>query len=145
MIKLRLALLLLLSIFVLNGFSQTSVLKSTDEIKKLSADVAKNIQENKVVEAFNKLRPYYNISEQELRIIQSQATTSLNELAKKHGKAESFVKVSEQGITDSGFRETYLIKFENTALSIRLTYYKNSKGWIVYNFEQNIDFEDEFR
>ena len=51
----------------------------------------------------------------------------------------------EQNIQDTAFRETYLLKFENTALRLIFTYYKNSKGWIINAFKWDDNYDEEFK
>ncbi len=70
---------------------------------------------------------------------------SLNVISQRFGKPESILKIKEQNIPDAAFRETYLVKFEYTAIRLVFTYYKNSKGWIINAFKWDDNYAEEFK
>ena len=65
-------------------------------------------------------------------------------LRDRFGKMESVIKVNEETIKDFALRETYILKFENSAIRLMYTYYKNEKGWILNGFKWDDSFDDEF-
>jgi hypothetical protein len=48
-------------------------------------------------------------------------------------------------IADFSIRETYIIRFENTAIRVIYTYYKNNSGWILNEFKWDDSFAEEFK
>lgn len=146
--KISLLRILLISIFTFSfavGNSQNSIIKDTDAARQISLQVSQDFKNNKIAEAFNLIRQYWPLPENEINTLESQTVSSLNLISDRYGKAESIIKVSEQGIKDTGLRETYLLKYENTAIRIIFTYYKNSRGWIINSFKWDSDFDEEFR
>ncbi|ACU07359.1 hypothetical protein FIC_00907 [Flavobacteriaceae bacterium 3519-10] len=134
----------LLIFFGLTDFyCQNSVLKDIDATKVLSRNVTQNFKDNKIEEAFNVLSPHWPMPVNEINNLKTQSILTINLISERYGKAESIVKVSEQNIMDVGFRETYLVKFEHTAIRLIFTYYKNSKGWLVNGFVWDSEFDEE--
>jgi hypothetical protein len=133
------------TLFVSTVNSQTSFIKDAEAAKQISQQVAQDFKENKISEAFNRIRKYWPLPENEINILETQTVSSLNLISDRYGRAESIVKVREEGIKDTGIRETYLLKFENTAIRIIFTYYKNNSGWIINSFKWDSDFDEEFR
>ena len=143
---LRKSLITLLVVFGLTDFySQNTLLKDTEAAKLLSRSVSQDFRDHKIEEAFNILSPYWPLPVNEINNLKTQTIQSINLISERYGKAESVVKVSEQNIKDAGFRETYLVKFEYTAIRLIFTYYKNSKGWLVNGFKWDSEFDEEFK
>lgn len=128
-----------------NCYSQVSTLKDTEAAKVVSKDVVQLFKENKINDSFKILKKYWPIPENEIDNLESQTIQSMNLISQRYGNAEGIVKSGEQNIKDTGFRETYLIKFENTAIRFVFTYYKNNKGWILNAFKWDSDFDEEFK
>lgn len=131
--------------FLSNSNAQDKVIKDIEEAKAVSKQVTQYFKENKITEAFDILRSHWPLPENEIYSLENQTIQSLNLVSERFGKQESIVKVSEQNIQDTAFRETYLLKFENTALRIIFTYYKNNKGWIINAFKWDDNYDEEFK
>ena len=69
----------------------------------------------------------------------------MNLLQARFGKTENVVKVNEEVIKDFAVKETYILKFENSAIRLIFTYYKNNSGWIINAFKWDDSFSEEFR
>lgn len=140
---------IILSAFVIlstsQSFAQYKYLKDIETAKLISKDVAQLFKENKINEAFIKIKTYWPLPENEINNIESKTIQSMNLVAERFGNSESTVKVSEQNIKETAFRETYLVKYENTALRLIFTYYKNNKGWIINGFKWDDSFGEEFK
>lgn len=125
--------------------AQDKVLKNIEEAKTVSKKITEHFKENEITEAFDILKLYWPLPQNEIYTLENQTVQSLNLVSQRFGKQESIVKVSEQNIQDTAFRETYLLKFENTALRLIFTYYKNSKGWIINAFKWDDNYDEEFK
>jgi hypothetical protein len=68
----------------------------------------------------------------------------LNLIEERFGAPIGSLKVKNETISDVATRETYLIRYENTAIRLIFTYYKNDKGWIVNAFKWDDSFGEEF-
>ena len=121
------------------------MLKDTETAKLISKSVTQDFRDNKIEEAFNTLSLYWPLPANEINNLKTQTIQSVNLISERYWKAESIVKVSEQTIKDTGFRKTYLVKFEYTAVRLIFTYYKNSKGWLVNGFKWDSEFGEEFK
>lgn len=134
-----------LILFLNNSNAQDKVLKNIDEAKAVSKKITEHFKENEITEAFDILKLYWPLPQNEIYTLENQTVQSLNLVSQRFGKQESIVKVSEQNIQDTAFRETYLLKFENTALRLIFTYYKNSNGWIINAFKWDDNYDEEFK
>lgn len=132
-------------LFTLQGSAQYKYLKDIENAKSISKDVAQLFKENKINEAFIKIKTYWPLQENEINNLESKTIQSMNLVAERFGNSEGIVKVSEQNIKDTAFREVYLIKYENTALRLIFTYYKNNNGWIINSFKWDDSFAEEFK
>lgn len=141
----KIAFLLFFTSFLNVSFAQSNVIKDIEAAKLISKEVTQQFKEREIDEAFTTLRFYWPLPENEIDNLQSQTIQSLNIISQRYGNAESIVKVNELNIKETGFREIYLIKFENTAIRLIFTYYKNNKGWIINAFSWDSDFDEEFK
>ena len=132
-------------LFTLQSSAQNKYLKDIENIKLISKDVAQLFKENKINEAFMKIKPYWPLSQNEIDNLESKTIQSMNLVAERYGNSEEIIKVSEQNIKETAYREIYLVKFENTALRLIFTYYKNKNGWIINGFKWDDSFTEEFK
>jgi len=141
----KVAFLLFFGLFLNLSTAQSIPLKDIEAAKIISKDVTQLFKENKINQAFELLRKHWPLPENEIDDLQSQTIKSLNIIAERFGKPESIVKINEQNIKETAFRETYLLKFENTAIRLVFTYYKNNNGFILNAFKWDSDFDEEFK
>lgn len=132
-------------LFTLQSSAQNKYLKDIENAKLISKDVAQLFKENKINEAFIKIKAYWPLPENEIDNLESKTIQSMNLVAERFGNSEQIVKVSEQNIKETAFREVYLVKYENTALRLIFTYYKNNTGWIINAFKWDDIFTEEFK
>lgn len=125
--------------------AQDEYLKDSVEAKDLSKKVAELFSENKISKSFKELTPYWPIPQNEIESIEEKTIKYLNLIDERFGKAIGIVKVNNETINDIALRETYLIRYENTAIRLIFTYYKNNNGWIVNSFKWDDSFKEEFK
>lgn len=128
-----------------NLFAQEKIIKDLEEAKAISKQVTQYFKENNTTEAFKILKSYWPLPENEIYSLENQTIQSLNIISQRFGKPESILKIKVQNIPDTAFRETYLVKFEYTALRLQFTYYKNNKGWIINAFKWDDNYSEEFK
>jgi hypothetical protein len=131
--------------FTCQSYAQMKYLKDIESAKVISRDVAQLFKENKINVAITKIKPYWPLPENEINNLESRTIQSMNLVAERYGNSEGIVKVSEQNIKETAFREIYLVKYENTALRLIFTYYKNNNGWIINGFKWDDNFTEEFK
>ena len=128
-----------------NLSAQEKIIKDIEEAKAISKQVTQYFKENNTIEAFKILKSFWPLPENEIYSLENQTMQSLNVISQRFGKPESILKIKEQNIPDAAFRETYLVKFEYTAIRLVFTYYKNSKGWIINAFKWDDNYAEEFK
>jgi len=135
----------LLTLFSIGIFAQDKYLKDVNETQELSKKVASLFNENKISKSFKELKPYWPLPQNELDELKEKTIKYLNIIEERFGKSIGILKVKNETISDIAIRETYLIRYENTAIRVIFTYYKNDKGWIVNAFKWDDSFTEEFK
>lgn len=133
-----------LSLVSVSLFAQDKYLKSVNETQELSQKVVDLFEKNKISESFDQLTPYWPLPQNELESIEEKTIKYLNLIEQRFGKSIGTLKVKNETISDIAIRETYILRYENTAIRIIFTYYKNNNGWIVNAFKWDDSFEEEF-
>ena len=136
---------LILSFLSLSIFAQDKYLKNEKETQELSRKVVSLFSDNKISESFDQLIPYWPIPQTEIESVEAKTIKYLNLIKQRFGKSIGTFKVKNETISDFAIRETYLIRYENTAIRLIFTYYKNNNGWIVNAFKWDDSFSKEFK
>ena len=136
---------IILSLFSIGLFAQNQYFKNTKETQQLSKKTVKLFYENKISEAFEQLMPYWPLPKNEIDAMKEKTIKYLNILAERFGKPIGTIKVKNEKISEIALRETYFIQYENTAIRLIFTYYKNNNGWIVNAFKWDDSFTEEFK
>jgi len=129
----------------LGVFAQDKYLKDPTETEALSAKVTGLFSDNKIAKSFKALTPYWPIPQNEIESIEEKTIKYLNIIEQRFGNALGVLKVNNEKIGDIAIRETYLIRYENTAIRLIFTFYKNNNGWIVNSFKWDDSFKEEFK
>ncbi len=141
----RIIISIFIMLFTIHSYAQNKYIKDIESAKLISKDVTQLFKENKINEAFKKIKTYWPLPENEIDNLESKTIQSMNLIAERFGQSEDIIKISEQNIKETAFREIYLVKFENTAIRLIFTYYKNRNGWIVNAFKWDDSFTEEFK
>ena len=134
-----------LSLVCVSLFAQDKYLQNVNETHELSQKVVDLFEKNKISESFDQLTPYWPLPQNELESIEEKTIKYLNLIQQRFGKPIGTLKVKNETISDIAIRETYIMRFENTAIRTIFTYYKNNNGWIVNAFKWDDSFEEEFK
>ena len=119
-------------------------LKDVTETQELSKKIVSLFNENKISESFEQLTAYWPLPLNEIESIEEKTIKYLNILEQRFGKSIGTLKVNNETISNIAIRETYLIRYNNSAIRLIITYYKNDKGWIVNAFKWDDSFTEEF-
>ena len=125
--------------------AQLQYLNSVEETQALSEEVTANFKDFEFSKAFNGLRKYWPLPDNEIDNIEQQSLKYLNLIKDRFGKTLRYKKIKNETISDIAVRETYLIQFEYTAVRVIFTYYKNDNGWLVNAFKWDDQFTQEFK
>lgn len=134
-----------LSFMSLGLIAQEKYLKDINETVELSKKVASLFIDNKISESFDLLADYWPMPQNELESIREKTIQYLNIIEQRFGKSIGTIKVKNETISDIAIRETYLIRYEHTAIRLIFTYYKSNNGWIVNAFRWDDSFAEEFK
>lgn len=145
MIIKRIAVLILIGTTFLETEAQDKFLNNSNETKELSQKVTELFNDNKISAAIKELKPYWPLPSNEIEGFEEKTIKYLNMLEGRFGKSEGTIKVNEETIKDVAIKETYLIKYQNTAIRLIFIYYRNKKGWIVNSFKWDDSFIQEFK
>jgi hypothetical protein len=127
------------------SFAQDKYLTDVDATQKLSKEVAQLFYDDYITVAFKKLTPYWPLPADELEGLEEKTIRYLNLLDTRFGKKTELVKLRDEKIGDFAKRETYLIRYELSAIRLIFTYYKNGNGWIVNAFKWDDKLSEEFK
>jgi hypothetical protein len=135
----------LLVLISLNLFAQDKYLKDVSQAQELSNKIVNLFKDNKISDAFTELKIYWPLPENEMNSIEEKTIKYLNLIDVRYGKCIGSLKVKNETINDIAVRETYLIRYEYSALRIIFTFYKNDSGWIINAFKWDDSFTEEFK
>ena len=124
--------------------TQTNYLKNEKETQELSQKVVSLFEKNKISESFEQLTLYWPLPKNEIESLEEKTMKYMNIIEERLGKPIGILKVKNETISDIALRETYLIRYEYTAIRIIFTYYKNNNGWLVNSFKWDDSFNEEF-
>ncbi|WP_299764933.1 hypothetical protein [uncultured Dokdonia sp.] len=127
-----------------NSYAQDKYLRSVTETQELSKDIVSLFKENKISESFEKLTPYWPLPSNEIESLEEKTMKYLNIIRDRFGKPIGTLKVKNETIADIAIRETYLVRYQNTAIRLIFTYYQNEYGWVINAFKWDDSFEKEF-
>jgi len=136
---------IMLSFISISLFAQDRYLNDVAETQELSKKVAALFAENNIVESLNLIRPYQFIPLDKIEYIEGQSGKLSALIKDNFGDAIGALKVKNETISDIALRETYLVRYVNSAIRLVFTYYKNDKGWIVNDFKWDDSFTNEFK
>lgn len=125
--------------------AQSDYLLTVAETKSFSEKITNLFFNNKILEATKELRKFWPIPENEIISFEEKTIKYLNLISDRFGNPINYIKVKNETILDFAIRETYLIRYDNTAIRLIITYYKNKNGWIVNAFKWDDSFTEEFK
>ena len=126
-------------------FAQKKYMKDINETKELSKNIVSLFNDNKISESFDQLTLYWSIPQNEIESIEEKSIKYLNIIGQRFGKSLGIIKIKNETISDIAIRETYLIRYDNHAIRLIFTYYKNNNGWVVNAFKWDDSFSKEFK
>lgn len=135
--------LILMLLFPLLLQSQTKTYKNLNEVKANTKNIANEFINKNYAKLFNSLKPYWGIETSEIDSLIVKTQRFQNYFNERLGKAIDAVKIKEQNLENILFKESYVLRFEKSALRIVLVYYKNDAGWVINYFNWDDKFLEE--
>ena len=140
----KISILVFLAFAFSTATAQDKFLKSAEEARALSQKASNYFLDKEMTRFFKEIAQYWPLPAEEINSLEEKTDGYMKILRGRFGKMESVIKVNEETIKDFALRETYILKFENSAIRLMYTYYKNEKGWILNGFKWDDSFDDEF-
>ncbi len=125
--------------------SHSKVMKTLQETFALSDTVTEMFKDNFLIEAFDLLERFWPLPKNEVDVLKEKSVKMMNTISDRYGDAIDYSLVRNEAISDIASRHTYLIRYENHAIRLLFTFYRNDKGWILNSFKWDDSFEQEFR
>jgi hypothetical protein len=128
-------LVILFSLLLYPACAQTSVLPNLVEVKKFSESVVKEFASKDFAKAFNLLKKYWPLPEEELADLEALTLKQTAIIEGRYGEVLSTEFISETNIKDFIHQETYVVRLEKHILRIQFVYYRGKDGWIINSFK----------
>lgn len=126
-------------------FSQQKTFKNVNELKDFSKATTNLFYDAKITECFDALTEYWPMDSNEIKSLESQTIKYINIFDDRYGKKVGYSLIKTETISDFAIRETYIIRYEFSAIRLVYTFYKNDLGWIINAFKWDDSFSDEFK
>lgn len=132
-------------VFIDKIHASSKTLKSTEDAKKLSERVCDLFYKDSISLAFKEMKVYWPLQDDEIEELKDKTIKSLNLIDNIYGYKIGPVKISESSIKDIAYKETYFLRYENSALRIIFKYYNTGHGWILNGFKWDDEYSTEFK
>ena len=107
--------------------------------------MAAKFKNGKFEEVFMDLKNYWPMDENELTEMKKKTVVYLSGIKSRFGEPIAAVKVNEEKILDFAFRETFIERYDYSAIRQKLSYFRNESGWSFYSFKWDDSFSEEFK
>ena len=111
---------------------------SLAEARKVTDKTVSLFKQEKIVAAYDTLKPYWPIPTVEVDNLANQTNIQWPSLKQRFGVSIATEFVAESKVGDSLARFVYLQKFQNTAIRWIFTFYKPKDRWII----NSVSFDD---
>jgi len=98
---------------------------------KLAGSFMRDVVEGRIVGAFDRVRPYFPIPQQDFEDLVSRTESQLRGSERDFGRMLGYKFVREERVKDFLVRFTFIIKHELTVTRWRFLYYKPEDGWLL--------------
>jgi hypothetical protein len=132
-------------LLTINMQANSKTLKSVEEARKLSQRISELFYKDSISAAFKEIKVYWPLEEDEIDELKDKTIKSLNIVDNIYGYKIGPVKISEETILDFAFKETYILRYEKSALKLIFKYYNSGYGWIVNGFKWDDEYSTEFK
>ncbi len=125
--------------------AQNKYLENPESVRVLSKKIANLFVEKKSSVAFDEMLDYWPLPTDEFEDLRTKTLKYMNILDERFGGIIGNVKVNEEKISDIAVRETYIVRYNYSAIRLIFTYYKSDKGWVINSFKWDDSFTEEFK
>ena len=105
-------------LLTINMQANSKTLKSVEEARKLSQRISELFYKDSISPAFIEMKVYWPLEEDVIDELKDKTIKSLNIVDNIYGYKIGPVKISEETILDFVFRETYILRYEKSALKL---------------------------
>ncbi|WP_196890312.1 hypothetical protein [Aureivirga sp. CE67] len=135
---------IVLSLVSVSLFAQEKYFKNVSETQEFSKKIVDLFEKDKIPELFSQLTTYWPMPLNEILALEDKTIKYINVIKSRYGEPIGSLKVKNKTISDIAIQETYLVRYEKTALRVIFIYYKNNNGWIINGFKWDDLLKEEF-
>lgn len=123
--------LILIPLLAISGSALSDDFASLADARKVSDKSVSFFKQEKIVEAYNTLKPYWPLPPVEIDNLANQTNTQWPMLKQRFGASIDTEFVKEQKVGESLARFIYLQKFQNHAVVWIFVFYKPKDSWVI--------------
>ena len=111
--------------------AQTKSFKSAKDAHTFAEGMVKQIIAGQTKEAFESIKPYWPLDAFTIDGLAETTSEQVPMLTETFGKITGYEFVGSETLGNSGHLETFLIKYQQSALRFYIVFYNSGDGWIV--------------
>lgn len=131
----------LLVSFTIQG--QKKYFKTIGELKANTEKIANSFINKEYEDLFNGMKPYWVLEPNEIDTLKTKTKNYQEFFYQRLGNGIDAIKIKEQNLKDILFKESYILRYQKSALRIVLIYYKSNLGWAINSFNWDDKFLQE--
>lgn len=139
----KLLVFIVFSAVAVSTFADT--LKTEKEAKQLAEKVMELVAKGDVAAAFNALKPFAAISENELQGMALQSKAQRDQYGARFGNSVGYELVCERKLGTSLQQFVFIEKTETHALPWMFVFYKSPTGWMLNSFTWSDQLSNAFQ
>jgi len=132
-------------VFVLSSTLMSATLPSATAVKDHADNVVRNLKERRIEKAFSLVKEHWPLDPAEIDELEQTTVSSFAAIDGRLGKVVDMELITDVMAGSSLRRFTYIIRHERHIIRIRLTYLRNSSGWVVNGVKWDDDVDGLFK
>ena len=117
--------------------SDAAYFKNVNQIEKDTAKIMNVIRNGDVSKAFDSLREFWPISDNEFEIGKRQTLQAIKTFQKRFGPPVSIVHISSSNVANTFIKINYFIKYTEHAIQWEFYFYRGPSGWLLNTVDTN--------
>lgn len=132
-------------VFVLASTVMSATLPSATAVKDHADNVVRNLKDRRIEKAFALVKEHWPLDSIEIDELERTTITNFAVVDERLGKIIDMELITDVSVGSSLRRLTYIIRHERHIIRVRLTYLRNSSGWVVNGVKWDDDVDGLFK
>ena len=133
----RKLILIFIYLLIYTTGSYAAYFENVAHIEKETSRVMNVIKSGDVSKAFDDLRDFWPISDDEFEIGKRQTLQAIKRLQKRFGLPVDIVHINSSNIADTFVKINYFVKYSEHAIQWEFYFYKGPNGWLLNTVDTN--------